>query len=118
MEKKKILIIDDEPDILEALDIRLSKAGYEVLKAINGEQAIAIAQAQVPHLIILDIIMPGMNGTETAAILKENEKPKIFLSFFLHACLVYPICPLKKKNMRLSNFLLLSPLTIKSFWKL
>ena len=83
MAEKKILIVDDEEDILKALEIRLSKAGYQVLKAINGEQAIITAQTQRPHLIILDIIMPGMKGTEVASILREDERTKSIPIIFL-----------------------------------
>ena len=66
----KILIADDEPDILEILQYNLRKEGYEVLTAKNGNEAIEIAKKNHPHLIILDIMMPEKSGIEACAILR------------------------------------------------
>lgn len=81
---KKILVVDDEPDILKVLVARLKEQGYETITALDGEQALAQAEQHKPDLIILDIMMPGMDGTEAAQKLKENPKteniPIIFLS--------------------------------------
>ena len=71
-ERGVILAIDDESDILENLDIRLSSSGYKVLKATDGTQGIAIAREDHPDLIILDIMMPGIDGFETLKILKGD----------------------------------------------
>ena len=84
MEKKKILIVDDEPDVLKLLGERLSKAGYEVVKASSGKEAIALVEKTMPALVILDIAMPGMDGSEVAAALRKNpatsEIPILFLT--------------------------------------
>ncbi len=66
MKKKdlKILLVDDEPDILEIVGYNLSNEGYQVFTAENGVEAIALAKKQVPHLIILDVMMPEMDGIE------------------------------------------------------
>ena len=73
---KKILIVDDEPDILEVLGKRLIDAGYQVIKAQNGEEAIEKAKSELPNLIILDIVMPDIDGGEVAEVLKEYEATK------------------------------------------
>lgn len=65
---KKILVVDDEPDILKIIVFRLKKAGYETLTAVNGLEAIELAQKQKPDLIVMDIMMPKLDGI--AAVLK------------------------------------------------
>jgi len=61
---KKILIVDDEPDILEFLQYNLRKEGYQVVTAPDGQQAIYVAEREKPNLILLDIMMPEMDGVE------------------------------------------------------
>ncbi|MDQ3111116.1 MAG: response regulator, partial [Bacteroidota bacterium] len=60
----KILIVDDEPDILEFLSYNLKKEGYEVFTAPDGDQAITTAKKELPHLVLLDVMMPGLDGIE------------------------------------------------------
>jgi len=60
----KILLVDDEPDILEIVGYNLSAEGYEVITAKNGEEGVAKAKKKQPHLIILDVMMPEMDGIE------------------------------------------------------
>lgn len=75
MEKKtKVLIVDDEPDIIEFLHYNLTRNGYEVIQASNGPDAINFANKEIPDLILLDIMMPGMDGVETCYELRKNEK--------------------------------------------
>ncbi len=83
MEKKKILIVDDEPDVLMLLGERLSKAGYGVIKAASGKEALELTQKKKPDLIILDIAMPGMDGSEVATVLRSDEKTKDIPIMFL-----------------------------------
>ena len=66
MSKKeiKILWVDDEPDILEIVGYNLSQEGYKVLTASNGKEAIQVAKKEIPHLIIMDVMMPEMDGME------------------------------------------------------
>lgn len=68
----KILLVDDEPDILEIIGFNLEKEGYNVQKASNGLEAIEIASAFGPHLILLDIMMPEMDGIETCEKIRAN----------------------------------------------
>jgi two-component system, OmpR family, alkaline phosphatase synthesis response regulator PhoP len=81
---KKILIADDEPDILEIIQFNLQNEGYEVTTAKNGDEAIEAAKKTQPNLIILDIMMPGKNGIEVCNILRMqpafNDTLIIFLS--------------------------------------
>lgn len=73
MKKKeiKILLVDDEPDILEIVGYNLSSEGYNVSTADNGVEAINIAKKDKPHLIILDVMMPEMDGIETCEKLRN-----------------------------------------------
>ncbi len=83
--KLKILLVDDEPDILEFLKYNLQKEGYSVFVAGNGKQGIALARAEKPDLIILDIMMPEMDGIETCRLLREIPDFKETMIVFLTA---------------------------------
>lgn len=67
----RILLVDDEPDILEFVGYNLSREGFEVHTAANGRLALEVAQEVTPHLILLDVMMPEMDGMETCRRLKE-----------------------------------------------
>ncbi len=67
----KILVVDDDPDIVEILRYNLSLGGYDVKSAINGKEAIKKAKIFIPEIILLDVMMPEMDGIETCTILKE-----------------------------------------------
>jgi two-component system alkaline phosphatase synthesis response regulator PhoP len=82
---KKILIADDEPDILEIIQFNLQTEGYEVATAKNGDEAIDMAKKHQPDLIILDIMMPGKNGIEVCKILRTQPKFNQTLIIFLSA---------------------------------
>ncbi len=73
---KRILVVDDEPDLLKVLLYRLKKTGYEVLGGVNGQEALGLARQIIPDLIILDIYLPIINGVEVAKQLKSNEQLK------------------------------------------
>jgi len=83
-QKKKILIVDDERDIVKGLMIRLQGAGYEVVTAFDGAQGVFMAHKEKPDLIILDIRMPAGNGFSVAQRLKRSIHtftiPVIFLT--------------------------------------
>jgi len=70
-QKNIILLVDDEPDVLEFLSYNLSKENFEVYTASNGEEAIRIASEKKPNLIILDVMMPGMDGIETCSKIRS-----------------------------------------------
>lgn len=87
MKKKeiKILLVDDEPDILEIVGYNLSSEGYQVSTAENGVEAIKVAKKERPHLIILDVMMPEMDGIETCEKLRNNSDLSNTLIAFLTA---------------------------------
>jgi len=84
MAKGKILVVDDEIYIVHILDFSLGMEGYEVVTALDGEQAIEQARNEKPDLIVLDIMMPKLDGYETCKILKSEKEtrdiPVILLS--------------------------------------
>jgi two-component system alkaline phosphatase synthesis response regulator PhoP len=81
----KILLVDDEPDILEFMQYNLLKEGYTVLTAKNGQEAVEIAKREIPHLIIMDIMMPVMDGVEACRILRTVPALKNTIITFLTA---------------------------------
>ena len=81
----KILLVDDEPDILEFLSYNLKKEGFNVFIANNGIEAISIAKKEKPNLIILDVMMPDMDGIETCHVLRELPDSKDVMIAFLTA---------------------------------
>lgn len=87
MKKKytRILIVDDEPDILEILQYNLNSEGYQVKTAKNGKQAINLANDWMPHLVLLDVMMPEMDGIEACEELRKNKNLQNLIIIFLSA---------------------------------
>lgn len=81
----KILLVDDEQDILDFLSYNLKKEGFQVYSALNGKDAIAIAKKEVPNLIVLDVMMPEMDGIETCREMREITSLKDVMIAFLSA---------------------------------
>jgi len=81
----KILLVDDEQDILEFLSYNLRKEGYRIFTANNGVDAIKIAVKEIPHLIVLDVMMPQMDGMETCAQMNEIPELENSIKVFLTA---------------------------------
>jgi DNA-binding response OmpR family regulator len=69
-----LLIADDDEDILELLGFRLERAGYEVVRARDGEEALRLALERLPSLALLDVMMPGLDGYEVARSLRGDER--------------------------------------------
>ena len=84
-EKYKILLVDDEPDILEFIGYNLKKENYLVFTSSNGKDAISMAKSVLPHLIVLDVMMPGMDGIETCSVIRNTPEIKDVLILFLTA---------------------------------
>ena len=87
MKKKDIciLLVDDEPDIIEIIRYNLSSEGYRIITAENGKEALKIAKSEKPHLIILDVMMPEMDGMETCIQLRKIPGLKETVITFLTA---------------------------------
>lgn len=81
----RILLVDDEADILEFLSFNLDQEGFEVFTAQNGKEAIEKANEVLPHLIILDVMMPEMDGMEACELLRQDEKFNKTIIAFLTA---------------------------------
>lgn len=73
MDKKRILVVDDEPDLVETLSFRLEASGYEVIKADDGQKGLDKARSEKPDLIILDLMLPKLDGYKVCRMLKFDE---------------------------------------------
>lgn len=80
-----ILLVDDEPDILEFVSYNLKKEEFKVITANNGEEGLAAAKKEKPHLILLDVMMPGMDGIETCDQIRNTKGLENTLIAFLTA---------------------------------
>jgi two-component system KDP operon response regulator KdpE len=81
MKQFRVLVVDDEPRIVKFLEVKLKASGYEVLTAHNGLAALELVQAQEPDLIVLDVVMPGIDGFETLRQVRAlSSVPVIILS--------------------------------------
>lgn len=76
MAKSKVLIIDDEPDIIETLTYMLQARNYEIISASDGIEGLLKAKSESPDIILLDIMMPGMDGYEVCSKLKKDNSVK------------------------------------------
>ena len=72
--KKKILVVDDEVGLLAMTLLRLNKMGYDAFGGVNGQEALDLTRQRMPDLILLDKLMPKLNGDEVLKILKKDEK--------------------------------------------
>lgn len=85
MSKQTILVVDDEQDLLDLIEYNLKKEGFDVLKAEDGQQGIEIAREHTPDLILLDIMMPKMDGLEVCDVIRDDDKMKHIPIIFLTA---------------------------------
>ncbi|MFH1798134.1 MAG: response regulator [Candidatus Omnitrophota bacterium] len=74
MAKKRILVVDDEIELVKAIRLRLEHAGYEVLLAYNGREGFEKAEKEKPNLILMDVLMPEMDGLQAVEKLKTNNQ--------------------------------------------
>jgi DNA-binding response OmpR family regulator len=103
----KILVVDDEPNIVKMVKSRLEANGYQVITAAGGQEGLIKAKAELPDLVVLDIMMPGMDGTQVGQALKlnaaTNNIPVVFLT-----CLVEEN-EVPKQHIVAGNFILAKP---------
>jgi two-component system, OmpR family, alkaline phosphatase synthesis response regulator PhoP len=83
--QRKILVVDDEQDIVDLISYNLSKEGYHVLKAFNGTDALSVASSELPDLVILDVMMPGLDGFDVCRQLRQQESTESMAIMFLTA---------------------------------
>lgn len=81
----KILIVDDDPYILMSLDFLMKKSGYEVIIARNGTEAMELIETHLPHIVLLDIMMPDVDGYQICKHIKQTEHLKNIQVVFLSA---------------------------------
>ena len=81
----RVLIADDEPHMLKFIEFTLRKGNFEILKANDGVQALEVAEAQKPNVIVLDVLMPGMDGATALKNLKKNPVLKLIPVILLTA---------------------------------
>ncbi len=87
MKKKviKILLVDDDPDVIEIIRFNLDQEGYSISTASDGKKAIEEADRELPHLIIMDVMMPNMDGIEACGLLRKDPRFKETIIMFLTA---------------------------------
>jgi DNA-binding response OmpR family regulator len=78
-EKSKILVVEDEQTLVETLDYSLRRQGYDVLTAMNGRAALELARKHMPDLVVLDIMLPGLDGFEICRILRQETSVPILM---------------------------------------
>jgi two-component system phosphate regulon response regulator PhoB len=85
MDKENILIVDDEEDVLELVQYNLTREGYNTIAAVSGEEAVNKAKTALPDLVILDLMLPGMDGFEVCRRLKSDSKTQMIPIIMLTA---------------------------------
>lgn len=83
--KKTILVVDDEQDLLDLIEYNLKQEGYQVVRAENGEDGITLARQERPNLLLLDIMMPEMDGIEVCRRMREDKELRLIPIIFLTA---------------------------------
>ena len=76
MSRQSVLVVEDEEDIMEVIRFNLEKEGYEVNQALSGEKALQVIENNLPSLVLLDLMLPGINGLDLCRILKQNDRTK------------------------------------------
>ena len=76
MSRQSVLVVEDEEDIMEVIRFNLEKEGYEVNQALSGEKALQVIENNLPSLILLDLMLPGINGLDLCRIFKQNDRTK------------------------------------------
>lgn len=102
--KSRVLIVDDEPDVLELVDFKLSGEGFEVLRATNGLEALSVARCESPQVIILDVMLPDLDGLMVCEILRAQPSTRDVPVVVLSA-LDRPVTGSRKAQVRVLHWL-------------
>ena len=78
-----IHIIEDEPDIVDLLEFHLSKVGYNTSSSRDGERGLSFVEKHTPDLLLLDLMLPGIKGSDVCGFLKQKQQPTLFRSLWL-----------------------------------
>jgi CheY-like chemotaxis protein len=97
--RKKILVVDDEPDIMKVATLRLKHLGYEIIPAVDAEEALVLLENNAPDLILLDLLLPKMQGDELCKKLKSDDKFKNIPVILFTASAIRPSIPEMIKEM-------------------
>lgn len=84
MDKIKVLLVDDQEDFLEVMGVRIKSWGYDLIRALNGKEAIQAVKTKQPDIVILDYIMPVMDGVETLKEIRKVDKDLPVIMFTAH----------------------------------
>ena len=76
MSRQSVLVVEDEEDIMEVIRFNLEKEGYEVHQALSGEKALQVIENNLPSLVLLDLMLPGINGLDLCRIFNQNDRTK------------------------------------------
>ena len=76
MSRQSVLVVEDEEDIMEVIRFNLEKEGYEVHQALSGEKALQVMENNLPSLVLLDLMLPGINGLDLCRLFKQNDRTK------------------------------------------
>ena len=76
MSRQSVLVVEDEEDIMEVIRFNLEKEGYDVNQALSGEKALQVIENNLPSLVLLDLMLPGINGLDLCRIFKQNDRTK------------------------------------------
>jgi len=85
MSQKRIVVVEDEPDILEVLSYNLKREGFSVTTAMDGNKGLSLIQKELPDLVVLDLMLPGMDGLELCRQLRANERTQYLLIIMVTA---------------------------------
>ena len=96
---KRILVVDDEPDVMDVATARLKHLGYDIIPAVDAEEALAFLQKDTCDLILLDLLLPKMQGDELCKKLKSDDKFKHIPIILFTASAIRPSLPEKVKEM-------------------
>jgi two-component system, OmpR family, alkaline phosphatase synthesis response regulator PhoP len=102
--RPRVLVVDDEPDVLELLDFKLSGEGFEVVRAANGLEALRKARCEAPSVIVLDLLLPDLDGIAVYEILRAQPSTRD-VPVVVFSALDRPVAPSRGAKIKVWNWL-------------